>query len=111
MTASKFTIQSGLIQAPWMLAGAFVIAAAALCRAWVRDQKSTKDGRPIDRWSWDWMNYVWGNPEDGVSGQTALIMVNYTDTAPYRPTTWPPLRAWLWSAWRNSTNALWRRLQ
>jgi hypothetical protein len=70
--------------------------------------------RKIDRWKWKPLNAIYGNPEDGVSGQCALVW--YWDGVdahsavqiPYRPGMWAPLRAWLWSAWRNSTNQLTR---
>ncbi len=45
-------------------------------------------------WSWDWLNSIWGNDEDGVVGIT-----DYN----------PPggrFKAYLWSAWRNSANNL-----
>lgn len=107
----SWRILSALIQLPWMILGAFIfIPLAVFFHAWVCDAISTEDNRPIDRWRWNWMNFVWGNPRDGVSGERALIWVD-GQRVPYRPQTSPRLRAWLWSAWRNSTNALWLRLQ
>lgn len=80
------------------------IALIPLCMAqeWVADAKSIKDGRLIDRWRWQPLNMILGNPEDGVSGIYALV----NGTEPYMPTAWPPLRAYYWSALRNSCNNL-----
>lgn len=65
------------------------------------------DHRQIDRWAWGCLNPIWGNPEDGVSGLTALVWVSGTARGPY----WPEcpnaaLRAYAWSAGRNSCDAL-----
>jgi len=58
-----------------------------------------------DRWSWGPLNYVYGNPEDGVSGRKALIWTS-SGQVPYLPNTWAPWRAYLWSGWRNSADNL-----
>ena len=76
-----------------------------LSRAWTADITSIKDGRPIDRWRWKPLNSIYGNPEDGVSGQTALVWVDGSLTF-YRRGAWAPWRAYLWSAWRNSADNL-----
>jgi len=69
--------------------------------------------RPIDRWRSTALNRFFGNREDGVSGQCALI--EYWDDTTNGPIRiryqfklreWPRLRAWLWSAWRNSAHEL-----
>lgn len=75
-----------------------------LRRAWVLDAQSIKDGRPIDRWKWRWL-YPYQNPEDGVSGATALIWSSNGLVAymPDAPAWW---RAYCWSAWRNSCDNL-----
>jgi hypothetical protein len=96
--------------------GWFVLIPFCLAQAWEPcwQTERIKDGRPrtIDRWSWAPLNRIYGNPEDGVSGQHALIWVGgiprkvVPHLKAYRPNTWPPLRAWLWSAWRNSANQL-----
>jgi hypothetical protein len=76
-----------------------------LARAWILDDQSIKDGRPVDRWRWSVLNVVFGNPEDGVSGGTALVWVNGV-LSPYMPNAWAPWRAYCWSAWRNSADGL-----
>lgn len=71
--------------------------------------------RKIDVWRWVWLNKIYGNPEDGVSGRQALIWVNGV-LSPYMPPPkwlrpvkwqmwlWNAWRAYCWSAWRNSTD-------
>lgn len=91
-----------LFQLEAMFLGWLVLIPFCLLKAWKPGAKSIKDGRPIDVWSWGPLNLVSGNPEDGASGQFALINGNQ----PYMPNTWAPWRAYLWSAWRNSANNL-----
>lgn len=69
------------------------------------DERSIKDKRAIDRWSWRPLNVLYGNPEDGVSGQYALIWVNSV-LSPYMPHASAAWRAYCWSAWRNSCDNL-----
>lgn len=88
-----------------MMAGWLVLIPFCLARAWVQDEKSVKDQRPIDRWAWRPLNVLYGNREDGVSGQTALIWVDGV-LSPYMPHAWAPWRAYCWSAWRNSCDNL-----
>jgi hypothetical protein len=61
----------------------------------------------IDRWTWSPLNWMYGNPEDGVSGQYARIW-NSTGTAlvRYMPNASAAWRSYCWSAWRNSCNNL-----
>lgn len=87
------------------IVGWILLIPFCLIEAWIADISSAKDGRPIDRWSWKPLNSIYGNREDGVSGQTALIWVNGSLSF-YRPRSWAPARAYLWSAWRNSANGL-----
>lgn len=87
------------------LVGWVLLIPFCLARAWVTDVTSNKDGRPIDRWRWKPLNLIYGNPEDGVSGQTALIWVNGSLSF-YMRDAWAPWRAYLWSAWRNSADNL-----
>lgn len=64
--------------------------------------------RPIDRWKWRWLFWA-DNPEDGVSGQSALVWgsgVQAGTLVPFMPNAWAPWRAWVWSAWRNSADQL-----
>jgi hypothetical protein len=67
---------------------------------------SVNDGRLIDTWRYSWLQAVYGNPEDGVSGRTALIWLNGVTQGPYMPDAWAPWRAYCWSAWRNSADNL-----
>jgi hypothetical protein len=63
------------------------------------------NGREIDTWNWNWLNAWFGNPEDGVSGKTALVWDDSGHLVIYNPTgsRWS---AYCWSAWRNSSDAL-----
>jgi hypothetical protein len=81
--------------------GWFLLIPFCLLHAWIQpDTKSIKDDRLIDRWYL--INFVYGNREDGVSGQQALINGNQ----PYMPNAWAPWRAYCWSALRNSCDNL-----
>ena len=107
-------------QAFWMVAGYFILIVPCLSRAWEPCESTInpfgRAPRPITRWINPWLNTIYGNREDGVSGAEALVWPNppvnkamtpFKDgRVLYRPNTWAPLRAWLWSAWRNSTNEL-----
>lgn len=106
------------------VAGWFILLPFCIAQAWERDYDSgltmgcsgyrirwqyisIKDGRPIDGWSFFLLNTVYGNPEDGVSGQTALVWNRLgSNQIPYKPTRWAWLDAYLWSAWRNSCDNL-----
>lgn len=63
----------------------------------VKTQRTT-----IDRWSWKWLNFAWGNKADGVSGRYAIL----NDGSPYKPGANPAWRAYSWSALRNSADGL-----
>jgi len=92
------------------LAGLVVLIPFCLAHSWETKERSLKDNRPIDRWSWLLLDAFYGNPEDGVSGKQALV---YGDQ-PYKPSTLTGLKGWLfdswraysWSALRNSADAL-----
>lgn len=86
--------------------GLVMLALPCALQAWnTSPDKSIKDGvRVVDEWSWP-LNVVYGNPEDGVSGQTALVWVDGV-LAPYLPTAGPRWRAYKWSALRNSVDGL-----
>ena len=94
----KFTAQQ-IVQLAATVAGLVVLIPPCLLQAWTRDQVSTHQGlqiRIVDRWDWHWLNAIYGNPEDGVSGQQAGYMPNANSI-------W---RAYCWSALRNSCDAL-----
>lgn len=92
-----------LIMLAATVVGWVVLIPFCLGRRWGVDPKpSIKDGlRAIDRWEWEPLNYVYGNPEDGVSGLWAL-----TSAGDYMPGAWAPWRAYCWSALRNSCDNL-----
>ena len=96
-------------QAFWMVVGWFLLIPFCLARAWEPVESTInpygRAPRTISQWKWACLNTVYGNREDGVSGAEALVWIGGQRVL-YRPNTWPPLRAWLWSAWRNSTNEL-----
>ena len=84
----------------WLLVGA-----ACYKRAWklVPGKRSIKPiiGRKwVDEWRWQWMNLLWGNPEDGVSGGDAF---GPSWSGEYNPalSRW---RAFKWAALRNWAN-------
>lgn len=96
-----------LIMLVALVLGLLILIYPCVKRAWVQSgQRSIKDGRPIDRWRCRPLNWVYGNPEDGVSGQTALVMVNPVIAGPYLPSADDRWRAYRWSALRNSCDNL-----
>lgn len=91
------------------VAGWFILLPFCLARTWTLSTLagSAKDGRPIDHWNAGWLRFCFDNPEDGVSGQTALVWNRLgSNQIPYKPTRWAWLNAYLWSAWRNSCDNL-----
>lgn len=89
------------------LIGYVVLLPMCLFRAWEKSPTpSINDGRTIDRWSLHFMNAIWGNPEDGVSGQTALVWEGATRVEYWLSCKYDWVRAYAWSAWRNSCNNL-----
>lgn len=104
----------------WVV-GIVALIAPCVCKAWETSPvPSIKDGkRIIDRWSWAWVRWLGlSNPEDGDSGQMALV---HGDQPYMPPGAWrervKPLwlkstlnylldvwRAYWWSAWRNSAD-------
>ena len=98
-----------LVMAILAVIGWVVLILPCLLEAWEPSPipSINADHRKIDRWACPWLNWIWGNPEDGVSGLTALVWVSGSARGPY----WPgcpnaALRAYTWSAWRNSCDAL-----
>lgn len=79
---------------------------------------SVKDGRPIDSWISGFLQWCAGNVEDSASGSQALVhdatgaLVAYMPapawvaSRPWALWLWESLRAYLWSAWRNSADGL-----
>lgn len=96
-----------LVSAALTIVGWFVLIPFCAARAW-RDSAtpSINDGRVIDEWSFAPLNWIYGNPEDGVSGKDALIWTSATTRSEYMPGANDAWRAYCWSAWRNSTNNL-----
>jgi hypothetical protein len=97
-----------VFQVEAMIAGWFVLAPFCLMRAWTLSSLagSNKDGRPVDHWNTRWVRFLYDNPEDGVSGAQALIWTADGRQVSYLPNAWAPWRAYLWSGWRNSADAL-----
>lgn len=97
-----------LIMAFFMVLGWFVLIPFCLAHAWTLSTLvgSIKDGRPVDHWNTEWLRWAYDNPEDGVSGQQALIWLNATTRGLYMPNAPAWWRAYCWSAWRNSTDGL-----
>jgi hypothetical protein len=94
-------------------AGLVVLAPACYLHSWTQaDTLSINPdppGRRVDRWSWGWLNAVWGNPEDGVSGAQALIATGGR-RRPYLPASSAGWRAYRWSALRNRSDGMKYRL-
>lgn len=97
------------------LVGYVLLLPFCLAQAWEMSpvpsigQKPWLTRGPIDRWRWAPLNAVYGNPEDGVSGQTALIWGSGTEAGhlvSYMPGAAAWRRAYAWSAWRNSADNL-----
>ena len=89
-----------------MVIGWVLLIPFCLTRSWEVCASPLDPTRTIDRWRWKPMNSVFGNPEDGVSGNGALIWNESGMRVPYMPDAWDPWRAYLWSAWRNSADNL-----
>lgn len=64
--------------------------------------------RVTDVWSWAPLNWIYGNPEDGVSGMLARVWDADGKEQEYMPSSKVPAwwRAYCWSAWRNSCDNL-----
>jgi hypothetical protein len=114
----------------WLLAGFIILIVPCAFHLW-RPCTSTinpygRAPREIDEWTWAWLRPIYGNREDGDSGERALIWPNPAvdpATTPlkdgrvlYMPDVdrprWCPrwlyasARAYAWSAWRNNVNEL-----
>lgn len=96
-----------LIMLVMMVLGWFVLLPACLLHFWKLSPKpSVNDGRVIDEWALAPLNWIWGNPEDGVSAEFALVWIDSTTRGAWRPEAPVWLRAYAWSACRNSTDSL-----
>lgn len=98
-----------LVMLFWTIVGWFILLPFCWAHAWkLSPVRSIKDGLSgIDEWSWAPLNWVYGNPEDGVCGMFARVWVNGV-AQEYMPsaTVWAWWRAYCWSAWRNSCDNL-----
>lgn len=88
------------------LAGLIVLVPFCVTRAWRPQVSSFDSNRVIDGWSWAPLNYIYGNPEDGVSGERALIWRSDGSRVSYLPTSNSVWRAYCWSALRNPADGL-----
>ena len=103
MTAWCWFTVVQLVSALATLLGWVLLIPFCLAQSWGEcGRVSIKDKRAIDCWNWIPLNQVYGNPEDGVSGQDAVLIGG----GRYMPGAWAPWRAYCWSAWRNSANSL-----
>lgn len=110
MTQVAGWLYFGLVQIIFLVAmviGWVLLIPFCVAQAWKPINSPLWKLREIDAWSFGPLNFVYGNPEDGVSGQKAIVW-NKLGTAqvPYMPGAWAPWRAYCWSAWRNSTDNL-----
>lgn len=55
--------------------------------------------REISSWKLSLLNLVYGNPEDGVSGQEALLW-NGDKLVQYMPSSFTGIKKWFYDAWR-----------
>ena len=95
-----------LISLAATVVGWIVLIPFCLASAWA-PAVSPINGRQIDRWRFGPLNWIFGNSEDGVSGQRAIVWnEDGTVQVPFMPGAWAPWRAYVWSAWRNSSDAL-----
>lgn len=79
----------------WMMvAGWVILLPMAAFKLWHVSESLHYPGRMITAWNCRWIDMVWGNAEDGVTGAPF-----YMKRIPNER--W---RAYMWSAWRNSTN-------
>lgn len=83
------------------LVGLVLLAPLCYFKMWGDNGVSIKSpDRIIDSWTLP-INSIYGNPEDGVSGKYAVVA-----GTSYLPTSNPSIRAYRWSALRNSADGL-----
>lgn len=84
----------------WYAFGVILLPIICLLRLWEPSVSTVnpfgRAARPIDKWRWQWVQRVYGNFEDGVSGAFALIWVN-GERVLYMPNAWAPWRALCWN--------------
>lgn len=92
----------------WYIAGIFLLPPLCLFQMWERSISTVNPfgrlPRVIDSWKWEWVQAVYGNYEDSVSGKYALIWVNGVRVL-YMPNAWAPWRALCWN-FRNPVHNL-----
>lgn len=81
--------------------GLLIVGLACYRRAWSFDATPSIKPLPyrltVDTWRWTWMNTVYGNPEDGVTGGDAFG----SWVGPYNDVPLSRWRAFQWSGLRN----------
>lgn len=110
--AWAYFVLAQIVMLACMVLGFLVLPLPCLLHAWETSPYPSINPAhkgQIDRWSWP-LNAIWGNPEDGVSGLDALVWGGGADAGkrvPYWSTcASKALRAYVWSAWRNSCDQL-----
>lgn len=92
----------------WYIAGIFLLPLLCLFKLWERSISTVNPfgrlPRVIDSWKWGWVQNVYGNFEDGVSGEKALVWVNGV-RVPYMPNARASWRALCWN-FRNPVHNL-----
>ena len=85
----------------WYAAGLIILPIVCLWQLWEPCISTVNPfgrmPRRIDRWTWNWVQRVYGNEEDGVSGTYALIWNSSGQRVPYMPGAWAPWRALCWN--------------
>lgn len=89
-----FTVLGWIVLLPFCIAQSWDVGAESV--------KPMPFRRYVDEWSWEPLNWVYSNPEDGVSGKYARL-IDGSSYMPNAPAWW---RAYCWSAWRNSADNL-----
>jgi len=114
VTTSKFMIAVAevlgfIVLPPFCIAKAWTGPTYPSVKPWPWGQENVGPHRPfVDEWKWPLLNKWYGNSEDGVSGQHALIwdssnrLVSYASTLPSWMPEWAV--AFAWSVWRNGAN-------
>jgi hypothetical protein len=85
--------------------GWVVLIVPCLRKSWHDTPSPFNPARTVDAWNSRGLQAIFGNPEDGVSGQHALIWLNGTTQGEYMPGADPRWRAYCWNA-RNSADQL-----